>query len=207
MDSAEKDQPFIDQTCKRLFVALRFSAEEREALAQSRDAVMARLHSGRPTATANIHLTLAFLGMLDSAGEQRAASALRAAANASGPVALSLGGLGVFLHRRGGIVWRGVSRQEGLLALQQTLVQELATRGLPVDEKPFGPHVTLVRGARPTRPSGEDGTPDLRIICDEVSRHLAGLETRHTEVALMWSHHPEGGRLTYTPILTVPLRS
>ncbi len=206
MDSAEKDQPFADQTPKRIFIALRFSAEEREALAQSRDAVLARLRTGHPTATANIHLTLAFLGMLDSAGEQRAASALRAAANACGPVALSLGGLGVFLHRRGGIVWRGVSRQEGLLALQQTLVQELAARGLPVDEKPFVPHVTLVRGVSPTRPSGTDGTPDLQLVFDEVSRHLAGLETRHTEVALMWSHHPEGGQLTYTPILTASLR-
>ena len=206
MDSAEKDQPFADQTPKRLFVALRFSAEEREALAQSRDAVLARLRIGHPTATANIHLTLAFLGMLDSAGEQRAAEAVRAATSACGPVALSLGSIGVFLHRRGGIVWQGVSRQEGLLALQRTLVHELAARGLPVEEKPFVPHVTLVRGARPTRTSGADGTPDLRLICDEVSRHLAELETRHTEVALMWSHHPEGGQLTYTPILTAPLR-
>ncbi|MEE8674012.1 RNA 2',3'-cyclic phosphodiesterase [Tractidigestivibacter scatoligenes] len=206
MNNAENHQLSADQTQKRLFIALRFSEEEQEALAQSRDAVLERLRSGHPTATANIHLTLAFLGMLDCAGEQRAASALRAAANASGPVALSLGSLGVFLHRRGGIVWRGASRQEGLLALQHTLVQELATRGLPVDEEPFVPHVTLVRGARPTRSSGEDGTPDLRLICDEVSRHLAALETRHTEVSLMWSHHPTGEQLTYTPILTAPLR-
>lgn len=201
MESTKKDQSSADQTQKRLFVALCFSAEEREALAQSRDAVLERLRSGHPTLTTNIHLTLAFLGMLDNAGEQRAADALRTAARACDPASLSLGDLGAFEHRRGGIVWRGVSRQEGLLVLQRTLVRELTARGLSVDEKPFVPHVTLVRGARPA-----DDTSDLQLVCEEVSRELPSLETRHTEVALMWSHHPEGERLTYTPILTAPLR-
>lgn len=205
MEHTENDQLSAGQTPKRLFVALRFSAEEQAALARSRDAVLERLRAGRATNTTNIHLTLAFLGMLGSAGEERAANALRAAARACGPVSLSLGDLGVFDHRRGGIVWRGISRQEGLFALQQTLVGELEARDLPVDEKPFVPHVTLVRGARPALRPGADGTPDLRSICDEVSRGLPVLETCHTEVVLMWSHHPEGGLLTYTPILTAPL--
>lgn len=205
MEHAENLQPSTVQTPKRLFVALRFSAEEQEALARSRDAVLERLRAGHPTDTTNIHLTLAFLGMLDESCEKRAGEALRAAAGACGPVALSLGGLGAFEHRRGGIVWRGVTQQEGLLTLQQALAGELEARDLPVDEKPFVPHATLVRGARPALRPGADGTPDLQLICDEVSRGLPELETRHTEVALMWSHHPEGGLLTYTPILTVPL--
>ena len=182
MGRVENNKLTAGQTPKRLFVALRFSAEEQVALARSCDAVLKRLRTGRPTTTTNI-----------------------AAARACGPVSLSLGDLGVFGHRRGGIVWRGISRQEGLLTLQQALAGELEARDLPVDEKPFVPHATLVRGARPALRPGADGTPDLQLICDEVSRGLPELETRHTEVALMWSHHPEGGLLTYTPILTVPL--
>lgn len=200
-DMENSVKPSAGQAAKRLFIALRFSAEEQDALAQSRDAVLERLRTGRPSPTANIHLTLAFLGMLDSTGEGRAAEALRSAARECGPVTLSLGALGAFERQRGGIVWRGVSRQEGLLVLQRTLVRELTVRGLSVDEKPFVPHVTLVRGARPA-----DDTSDLQLVCEEVSRVLPSLETRHTEVALMWSHHPEAERLTYTPILTAPLR-
>lgn len=168
--------------------------------------MLKELRTGRPTATTNIHLTLAFLGLLDESSEQRAVEALLATARARGPVSLSLGDLGAFEHRRGGIVWRGVSQQEGLLVLQQTLVRELAARELPVDEKPFVPHVTLVRGARPAKGLEANTTPELQRICENVSRGLPVLQTRHTEVALMWSHHPEGGQLTYTPILTAPLR-
>ena len=206
MEHAENHQPSAGQTPKRLFVALRFSAEEQAALARSRDAVLKGLRTGRPTPTTNIHLTLAFLGMLDESSERHAAEALLTTARMCGPVSLSLGRLGAFDHRRGGIVWRGVTQQEGLLVLWQTLVRELAARELPVDEKPFVPHVTLVRGARPAKDLEANTTPDLQRICENVSRGLPSLQTRHTEVALMWSHHPEGGQLTYTPILTAPLR-
>ena len=198
--------PRATQAPKRLFVALRFSADERAMLAQTRDGVLARLCAGRPTPTENIHLTLAFLGMLDTSGEQRAKEALGVAADACGPVSLSLGPLGVFEHRSGGIVWRSVSREVGLLRLQRILMRELSRLELPVGEKPFVPHVTLVRGAHPARNERCGITPDLQRVCDELSSGLPPLETRHAGVALMWSHHPEGSKLTYTPSLTMPLR-
>ena len=47
MESTKKDQSSADQTQKRLFVALCFSAEEREALAQSR-AGKASLRASHP---------------------------------------------------------------------------------------------------------------------------------------------------------------
>lgn len=199
-------QPSAGQTLKRIFIALCFSADEQAALARTRDAVLGRLRAGHPTPSANIHLTLAFLGMLDSAGEGRASDALRAAADSCGPVTLWLGDLGAFEHRRGGVVWRGIAREEGLLDLQRALVRKLARRDLPVDEKPFVPHVTLVRGARAKPDGGADGQPGLQRVCAEASLGLPVLETRHAGASLMWSHHPEGGSLTYTPILAAPLR-
>ncbi|MCI6547818.1 MAG: RNA 2',3'-cyclic phosphodiesterase [Coriobacteriaceae bacterium] len=199
-------QPSAGQTLKRIFIALCFSADEQAALARTRDAVLGRLRAGHPTPSANIHLTLAFLGMLDSAGEGRASDALRAAADSCGPVTLWLGDLGAFEHRRGGVVWRGIAREEGLLDLQRALVRKLARRDLPVDEKPFVPHVTLVRGARAKPDGGVDGQSGLQRVCAEASLGLPVLETRHAGASFMWSHHPEGGSLTYTPILAAPLR-
>ncbi|MCI7437951.1 MAG: RNA 2',3'-cyclic phosphodiesterase [Coriobacteriaceae bacterium] len=199
-------QPSAGQTLKRIFIALCFSADEQAALARTRDAVLGRLRAGHPTPSANIHLTLAFPGMLDSAGEGRASDALRAAADSCGPVTLWLGDLGAFEHRRGGVVWRGIAREEGLLDLQRALVRKLARRDLPVDEKPFVPHVTLVRGARAKPDGGVDGQSGLQRVCAEASLGLPVLETRHAGASFMWSHHPEGGSLTYTPILAAPLR-
>ncbi len=199
-------QPSAGQTLKRIFIALCFSADEQAALARTRDAVLGRLRAGHPTPSANIHLTLAFLGMLDSAGEGRASDALRAAADSCGPVTLWLGDLGAFEHRRGGVVWRGIAREEGLLDLRRALVRKLARRDLPVDEKPFVPHVTLVRGARAKPDGGVDGQSGLQRVCAEASLGLPVLETRHAGASFMWSHHPEGGSLTYTPILAAPLR-
>ena len=205
-DRDETRQPAASQARRRLFVALRFSASQQATLARTRDAVLGRLRAGRPALSANIHLTLAFLGMLDSTGEGRASDALRAAADSCGPVTLWLGGLGAFEHRRGGAVWRGIAREEGLLDLRRALVRELARRDLPVDEKPFVQHVTLVRGARAKPDGSAGGQPGLQRVCAEASLGLPVLETRHAGASFMWSHHPEGGSLTYTPILAAPLR-
>jgi 2'-5' RNA ligase len=97
---------------------------------------------GRPTAPENIHLTLAFLG------EQRASTmamlcALAARVGGS-PFAMSLDEVGCF--RKSGIAWLGASApQPELVALQERLAHELRGRGLPVDDRPYAPHLTLAR--------------------------------------------------------------
>ena len=68
-DMENSVKPSAGQAAKRLFIALRFSAEEQDALAQSRDAVLRGFVPGAPPPPQNIHLTLAFLGMLDSTGK------------------------------------------------------------------------------------------------------------------------------------------
>lgn len=185
----------------RLFIALGYSPEERAALAQARDEAVSRLRKATPTAAENLHMTLVFLGMLSAETEVQVAEAMAAAASHAGPVSVTLGDLGAFSRRRGSIIWRGVAKESGLLDLQGDLVRELRLRGWePGEERPFTPHVTLARGARPYPDE------DLESVLAGISSTLAPLAVTHAGLSLMWSHHPEGASLVYTPLVTEALQ-
>ncbi|PZF88778.1 RNA 2',3'-cyclic phosphodiesterase [Micromonospora endophytica] len=97
---------------------------------------------------ARAHLTLAFLGEVDPArlAEIRHALQHAVAAAPTGPPVLRLGGGGRFGWGRSTVLWidvRGdVSR---LVALAAAVRTELAEVGVPTDEKPFRPHLTIAR--------------------------------------------------------------
>jgi 2'-5' RNA ligase len=103
---------------------------------------------GRPPPAENLHLTLAFLGQVNA--DRRAALAVigSAAAAAAPPFVLTLDRVGAF--RGAGIAWAGTDRSPPeLLRLVAALNDGLAAAGLPVERRPFHPHVTLARrGAR-----------------------------------------------------------
>jgi 2'-5' RNA ligase len=196
---AEEQQQQQQEPKRRLFVALTFGRDECAALGKARDELLSRVRKGAPSADANLHLTLAFLGMCTDAEERAATDAIRAAAASSEPIQLKLGELGVFSRRRGSVVWRSAAEGPELMELQQRLVQELEQRGFELDTRPFTPHITLARNVR----AAED--QNLKQARAQVSDGLEPLRTCHETVSLMWSHHPEGGPLTYTPVFTAAL--
>ena len=99
---------------------------------------------GRPMPESKIHLTLAFLGAIDEAA--RLAAIETAKAMKAPSFDLSVDRVGSF--RRARVAWAGISRPPpALLALQSTLESGLRDRGFELEERPFVPHVTLVRNA------------------------------------------------------------
>jgi 2'-5' RNA ligase len=184
---------------RRLFLALRFTDAERDELEGIACAAAARMRRGTPALRENLHLTLAFLGMCDARTEEAARLAGAAAAEAAGPVSETLGDLGSFSHRRSSVIWRGVAEESGLRGLQARIAAELKEQDVPFDDRPFVPHVTLVRGA-----AAQQGEDIDKILAD-LSGKLHPLSAHHAEVALMWSHHPEGAPLIYTPVARFPL--
>lgn len=184
---------------RRLFLALRFTDAERDELEGIACAAAARMRRGTPALRENLHLTLAFLGMCDARTEEAARLAGAAAAEAAGPVSETLGDLGSFTHRRSSVIWRGVAEESGLRGLQARIAAELKEQDVPFDDRPFVPHVTLVRGA-----AAQQGEDIDKILAD-LSGKLHPLSAHHAEVALMWSHHPEGAPLIYTPVARFPL--
>jgi 2'-5' RNA ligase len=105
---------------------------------------LAEAAGGKPMPEAKIHLTLAFLGSIDAAA--RAAAVETAQTMIAAPFELRIDRTGSF--RRARVAWAGISQPpRELLVLQSALEAGLRSRGLALDERPYVPHVTLVRNA------------------------------------------------------------
>lgn len=127
----------------RIFVAIPLPSEIATEIARALPA----LPSLRPVAPELLHLTLAFVGELadDRVGDVIAAT--EAAARASAPFPIGLGGIGHFPgHGRPKVVWVGTGAAgEAIERLGTGVRTELARRGVPFDPKPLRAHVTLAR--------------------------------------------------------------
>ncbi|MBA5689785.1 RNA 2',3'-cyclic phosphodiesterase [Rugamonas apoptosis] len=151
-----------------MFFALWPEPAERDALAPWQTLVR-----GRPVVTANLHLTLAFLGWQPAA----AVAPLMAILDELSvpPLRLEFDMLGYFSGQR--IAWAGMrAPPPALLALQEQLTGALARAGFTADSHgPFRPHVTLTRHAP---------APEALITTPVI--------WQHAQVALMRSGTPDG---------------
>ena len=100
---------------------------------------------GRAVPAPNIHLTLVFLGDLP---RDRATVIETLASAVKGPrFALSVDRLEYWRHNR--ILWAGVEAcPEALQTLVAQLEAGLATVGFRFDQRPYVPHITLLRDAK-----------------------------------------------------------
>lgn len=106
---------------------------------------------GRTVAAADLHLTLAFLGERREAWVRSLWPSLAELAAASRAFALTLPEAGPF-PGPGGRFWAArVTPEPALTDLHARLWRVLAAAGVDRDRRPFLPHVTLARLARPTR--------------------------------------------------------
>lgn len=96
----------------------------------------------------NLHITIAFLGMTE---RERIDALTRAAATvASRKIDLVLDQPGYWKHNK--IAWLGASEvPANLLSMVEELRGGLSSGGFQFDRKPFVPHMTLLRNARPPK--------------------------------------------------------
>jgi 2'-5' RNA ligase len=121
-----------------LFLALWPDESAARGLDQLARVLAPRLR-GKAVVASKIHLTLAFLG--DVAAER---VELGAFAMASSAFDLTLDCAGSFWGAR--VAWAGCAAPPPELAhLQSRLADELRGRGYALEERPFAPHLTLVR--------------------------------------------------------------
>lgn len=138
----------------RLFVAVEPSPEAREAIGfiaqQWRERVGDAVRWVDP---AIVHLTLHFLGDVPDRIAAALPTLLREAAVGTAPATVSLGNLGAFPQpRRAAVLFISVldSPTQVLRVLRQHCGERLSQRGVPLDRRPWQPHLTLGRFRHPS---------------------------------------------------------
>lgn len=175
----------------RLFLAVGFSTEIRDALCEAIRRLRVCCESGRFTERENLHLTLVFLGEVPPGKVGLVKEAVELARIPA--FLLCIGGVG-FFHRPGGdICWAGVERGAALSAAYDELCGKLTEKGFAVEKRPYRPHLTLGREIvlKGDRRSGAFDVPPMKMRVEAVS--------------LMRSDRPEG-KLKYTEIFAKRLK-
>lgn len=152
-------------TTLRCFIAIDLPPALRQAI----EALSHRLHAlpgqtcMRWVSPSGIHLTLKFLGNLPAASVPQVASVLDEAASLQTPFSLTVGGLDCFPDRRHPrVVWAGLAEPTGALGrLHASIESGCAALGLPPEDRPFNPHLTLGRVRREAGPEAGDFVRDL----------------------------------------------
>jgi 2'-5' RNA ligase len=124
----------------RLFVAVDLPAEVRESVAS----LAGGLPGARWVPSAQLHLTLAFIGEVDGALAADAREALR---SVDAPAfELSLRGVGHFPPRGAPrVAWAGLRPSEPLAHLQRAVTRALERAGCRLEARKFHAHVTIAR--------------------------------------------------------------
>jgi RNA 2',3'-cyclic 3'-phosphodiesterase len=139
----------------RAFIAIELSEDIKRTLIRLQN----KLTSGcgtpvRWTSPNSTHLTLQFLGDIDSSLTERITAVMSEASVNIHPFRLSIQGLGVFPDpRRVRVVWVGLAGDLEILGtLQKRMESGLAPLGFKPEERAFTPHLTLGRVRDNARP-------------------------------------------------------
>ncbi len=124
----------------RLFVAIDLPAGTKERLSS----ICCGLPGARWIDPEQIHLTLRFIGDVDSTVFKNIREALTEVAGE--PFPMQLEGVGFFPPRgKPRVVWVGVRRNEQLIQLHNRVDSVLVRAGLEPEGRKYSPHITLAR--------------------------------------------------------------
>jgi 2'-5' RNA ligase len=147
----------------RLFLALWPDATATRALARLRDAWSWPAGSS-PTRTERLHMTLHFIGAVQAERVEEIGAALACAFE---PFTLSFGHAELWQHGTAVVCPR--ETPERLARLHTRLAEALHGLGLPVEDRPLRPHVTVARRARGAVPPAMDQATETWQVSEGFS--------------------------------------
>jgi len=136
----------------RLFIALDIDDGIRERIARFVDGVRNFAPDARWMKPESMHVTLKFIGEQPDSAVDAIKNALGGVSGAA--VQIHFRGYGFFpTPRSARVFWIGMQAGSELVTLAASIDAQMATLGIPKEERAFSPHLTLARGA------GGSGSP------------------------------------------------
>ncbi len=166
----------------RLFLAIRFNSYIENALLNVQKEMKSKQVTGNYSRCQDLHLTLAFIG--EYPHPDLVLKAIQQVSVTPFPLSLS-GSAGAFDN----LWWVGLKKNPALTELVLQLRKTLSDYQIPFDQKPFKPHITLIREAKV--PFGENY--DIRKI------QIPNISMIVDRLFLMRSQR-ENGKLFYTEL-------
>jgi 2'-5' RNA ligase len=186
----------------RLFVAVDVDDAARAAIADEQQRLRAVSERGTPLRwirPEQMHLTLVFLGEVEHARVDEVVAAIGQPVDQP-PIELAFSGLGVFPPRGAPrALWIGLgSGDAGLRDLQRAMASRVERLNIPLESRPFSPHLTLGRW-KASRPS--DRTELARAFHERV---IARSRVDH---ATLYQSRVSSAGPTYTELARANLSS
>ena len=130
----------------RLFIAFPLSEKIRAQCRARQDRGRARIDGIKWVKPEQMHLTLLFLGQIETETQIQIETIIQDLAGKTLPFCVTISDIGVFPETQAPkVLWAGVSEEETLMRCQMQLSKTLSMMGLPPDVRPFRPHLTLAR--------------------------------------------------------------
>lgn len=181
---------------RRLFIAILPGEAVKEELHALQERLKPHLLGGNLTAKDNLHLTLRFLGEMEEEMLPALRRCLEEAVAAGESFRIRTAGLGAFPRGRRQILWKALEPSPALERLHDDLEASLEAAGIPREDRPFRPHITLGRQLLLEKPLEE-------IRRGGICGREQTLEVRR--ITLMESIRVEG-ILCYVPLYERDLR-
>lgn len=178
----------------RVFVALDIPEEVRQALGE----LVARLEpatagrGARWARVAGVHVTLKFIGEASPEKVESIKQELRAVKSPEA-VDMRFRDLGFFPNaRHPRVFWAGIEASPNLATLAAEIEERMARLGVPREDRPFRPHLTLARF------KSEDGLAQLREALEKLPTKEFG--TARTEELHLYQSTLKPGGAKYTKL-------
>lgn len=134
----------------RLFIAAELPEDALDAALENL-AELRELLEGRCVRQDSLHVTLAFIGEVDTSHADVAAECMKAACREHRAFTIDLDDYGSFGRKDKAVLWQGIANCPELVDLAKDVRHELTQAGFDIDPKPFTPHITLMRNANITQ--------------------------------------------------------